>query len=481
MWDKFQRLKSEYITTSFILIFSFIIGITDILLLTMWKSADWNYQYPEWTLMYDSLAGLIFFITMIMIIININYVFSISEKKFILIIIGVGAIISISTYFISPIESFRRTLAPLEGSENYEYYPATVAAKDGIITFLSEYHSLPTTEASGNRRDAARLLESWLSSSSYIPGNEWLAAEAQDVVTQRHGPLPTLLVAVFLFIFGVSPEIATIGTHTFAVFVPFIGYFLFKQYFSIRLSRVGTLLIMFSPAYLRWQHTETVGNDIITTFFVGIALTTILYSMKKSNYRYWVLAGVAFSLAALSKFTVATLGIPIILLTLISSNGIRDSISSFGSFIAGFFILPVILFNFGFNIIIMYMFSIANVFGHGQQGGTDYFQYLLSYYNVRLIGPVLIILAAFSIVYTIYNIKQKTFVKKDLVILSFLPAFVPFMFITGVTLSRHLIIHIYIFGFMSLYVIESIHTSISNRVIQIYLISTLIVTIFAFF
>jgi hypothetical protein len=473
-----EKINNSDAYLYFIFIGSFAIGTFDFLRLTIWLPAGWNYQYPEWALLYDPWAlGIFIFISMF-VVIKTDYLLSTNEYEFILIIVVTTILLSITSYFIVPIGSFRDTLAPLETVENFEYYPATVVVKDGISTFFSDYHSLPTTIHSGDRRETAKILSSGLRSSAYIPGNEWLASEMNEVVTQRHGPIPALLIATFLFIFGVSPEISIIGTHIFAIFLPLVGYVLFKQYFSVWSSRAGTLLLLFSPAYLRWQHTEAVGNDIITTILVGIFIITLLHSAKSNNHIHWFIAGVAFSLPALSKFTVATYGIPVVLIILVSQRNVKRSLISLGIFTIGFLILPTALFYLGFNMIIMYLFSVGKILVSSPDGG-GFLQYFVSYYNLRWIGPPVLLLFFLSIIKALTEFKNiKKFGGTSSRLVLFIPAMIPFLFIGGVTLSRHFLIHIYIIGLSAVYWIDT-GTSDTYK-IQIYLISTLVVSLFAF-
>jgi hypothetical protein len=468
-----KRIKRALVAS--ILLTSLGIAVFDILRLTLWQSASWNYQYPRWAIIFDPVAVTILMGISAILILNLEYILTLSERKFIMSLIMVGALLCAISYFYAPVSSFRRTLAPLAGPENFEYYPATVAATDGISTFFSEYQTLPTSVASGDRRSSAKLLGSRLSSVPYVPGNEWLATEAREIVTQRHGPLPALSIAIFLFIFGVSPGVATIGTQILAVFVPLVGYFVFKLYFSVRYSRIGALFILFSPAYLRYTHTETIGNDIITTLFVGIALIALFYAIQDSRYRYWFVAGIASSLPALSKFTVGVYTIPIVLFIIISQRNADRSFVTFGIFSTGFLVIPLIAYTLGFNTLLMYLYSVARV-AVSSSGQSGIFPYLISYYNLRLMGPPVLLLVGAAVLHICTNRKSLFDIDKQMIVLSFLPAFIPFMFIGGVTLSRHFLIHIYALVFITLYMIENITEKETVRFIQLCLVSTLLVS-----
>lgn len=414
------------------------VSIFDFLRKTLLLEASWNYHYPEWTLVYNPVALLLLFFVLISIVILYDALLELNDRNFLLTIITLTIVLSILTLLATPIKSYKWAFQPhVQGPiETFQYHPSTIAAEEGLKTFFANFHSTPTLNGD-DRIETTKYLTNQLQQAHYLPWNESWADYASNIVTQRHGPIPALLVAPFLWILGSSPTNAVIGSYTITLTLPIITFFILRPYFDEKLTRIGTTFVIMSPAYLIYQRYGTVSYDAITAVVAAIGIALFLDACRTKRKSHFILAGIVFSGAMLSKISILTMLPTFFILILIYSEGVRNIITSTTLFGISCLIVPFSLLPLGYNFIVQYLYDLARI-QMGDGGSSGLFARLVSLYNVRLLGTVALCFALLFIISLAYR-RPASLKERELVGLSFIPAILPFFLFKGITLSRHLL------------------------------------------
>lgn len=435
---RINQLESE----SLVILFTFATLCTalfDILRKTVFQGDSWNYQYPRWEFIYDPVFLSFLIFVSILLVLTSKILLELEGRQFLTMVVIFTVALSALSLLATPVKSYKWAFQPhVRGPiETFQYYPATIAADEGIRTFFATFHSAPTLNG-GDRLETTQYLTRQLQHAEYLPWNDILADYASGIVTQRHGPIPALLVAPFLFILGSSPTNAVIGSYAITITLPVLSYFIFKPYFTERRTRLGTLLVMTAPAYLIYQRYGTVSYDAITGVVVALAVLLFLKACRTDKWLFLVTSGIVFSGAMLSKISILTLFPAFAIILAIYSNNVRETIVSGCVFVSSTLLLPISLLPLGYNFVVQYLYDIARI-QMSNGGSSGLFARLISFYNLRLLGVAVL---CFVLVFTAVNTNKGTLLaneERDLVAIAFLPAILPFLLLKGITLSRHLL------------------------------------------
>lgn len=146
----------------------------------------------------------------------------------------------------------------------------------------------------------------------------------------KHPPLPSLLVNAFYVVFGdFGPYL--LGQLCIGV----TYYFVFRlglEFLSPPRAALGTLVLA-TVYYFSWPSQEF--NHNLAQMPAWAAATYYFYKgLYEGGYRWWVGVGVAFGLGILSKYTMAVLGIAMILF-MVADPALRRRIISLETLLAG--------------------------------------------------------------------------------------------------------------------------------------------------
>jgi hypothetical protein len=351
-------------------------------------------------------------------------------------------------------------------SHDFLYSPTVFLIEQGPVEFLARFHELPTLSGV-DRRKSAQIISETTSQIEHLPFRQDLSSYIAEIETNRHGPVPSFLIAPFLLGLGVNPESAVIGAYILVSFTPIIGYYTFKQYFDETVSRYGTLFLVFSPALYIWLRHKTIPYDGLTGLLIGISAYLLLRGVKNGSKRELSGASIVFSLAALSKVTVLPLLAPYFLSILFFTD---DKLMNAFISTLSMLIVPISLLFFGYNFVAEYIFAIGKVIlidSGGYSGATSYLNNPLlaagsSWYNIRLLGSHILILAVGIILMLPKIIKNRG--QRELIGLSFIIPVLPFLLLTGITLSRHLLVLLVPIVFTILLAIDEFN--LNHRFIQ---------------
>lgn len=407
---------------------------------TIFLGASWNYDYPDWTFVYDPFALGALIVVSVVLIASFDRLVELERDRFLLVLLASTIVISALAFFATPEKSYKWALTPDTPGpvESFQYQPATIAAEEGIITFFSEFHSAPTRSGSG-RIETTRYLTKQLRQTEYLPWNDGMADYASTIVTQRHGPVPALLVSPFLFLFGSTPETAVIATYTITVTLPVLTYFLLQPYFEERSARLGCMFVLFSPAFLIYQRYGTVSYDAITAVIMTATMIVFLHACRRDQKRVLALSGIVFSGAMLSKISILAAFVSFVSLIIIYEDSIRDFAESAVIFCGSTLLVPVSLMFLGYNFVVQYLYDIARV--HMSEGGNSgtIFTWIVSLYNIRLLGTVILAFTGVSVISLVMKGRGKELERRDYVAIALLLPAIPFLYLKGITLSRHLL------------------------------------------
>lgn len=472
---KFMRQIDSHLVAVVLVVFTLLFTAFDVLRKTMFREAAWNYQYPDWALIYNPFAIVLLLLLVSLLMYNYGKISTVEYRHFIIVLVFCTVGFSTLAFFITPIKSTKWALTPhVRGPvETFQYYPSTIAAEEGLKTFFSTFHSAPTLDG-GDRIETTRYLTEQLRNTTYIPWNNLLADYTSNIITQRHGPIPGLLVAPFLIILGTSPTSAVLGSYALTLSLPIISYGIFRQYFAEQQARLGAILVLISPAYLIYQRYGTVSYDAITAVITAVAVLIFLRACRTDNQPLIVLSGVVFSGAMLSKISILTMFPAFAIIIYIYSDTMQESIKSSIIFGGSSLIIPSALLLVGYNFVAQYLYDIARI-QMSVGGSSGLFGWLVAIYNVRYLGIVVLGFAlsfALSVGSNLPNIPAS---KRDQVAIGFIPAMLPFGLFSGITLSRHLLPLLPLFVFIALCGIDQYSSrQLNQREIAAIVISTII-------
>ncbi len=408
---------------------------------TIFLGANWNYEYPAWEFIYDPFALGALIIASGMLVVSFDRIMDLERNHYVIVLFVSTVVISALAFFATPEKSFKWALTPDTPGpvESFQYQPATIAAEEGLQSFFAQFHSASTLSGS-DRLETTRYLTEQLREAEYLPWNDSMADYASKIVTQRHGPIPGLLVAPFLVVLGSSPENAVIGSYAITITFPLLTYFLLRPYFGERRSRLGSLFVLFAPAYLIYQRYGTISYDAITAVVATVAVILFLNACRTD--RRWVLAvsGIVFSGAMLSKISILTLFAAFGVLILVYTDTVKEAVSDILTFGGSTLIVPITLLFLGYNFVIQYLYDIARILMSGNAAsGSPVFAWLISVYNIRLLGPVVLVFAVLFVYILVVDRNRCKFSERDYISIAFLLPVVPFLALRGITLSRHLL------------------------------------------
>lgn len=415
--------------------------LLDVAKKTVFLGASWNYDYPDWTFVYDPFALGALIVVSVLVIASFDRLADLDRDRFLLVLLASTIVISALAFFATPEKSYKWALTPDTPGpvESFQYHPSTIAAEEGIQAFFSEFHSAPTRSGS-DRLETTRYLTEQLREAEYLPWNDAMADYASKIVTQRHGPVPGLLVAPFLFVLGTSPESAVIGSYAITVTLPVLTYFLLQPYFDERSTRLGTLFVLFAPAFLIYQRYGTVSYDAITAVVVTAAMILFLNACRTDRRRVLALSGIVFSGAMLSKISILTVFGAFLLLLVVYEDTVRDFAEAAIVFGSSTLVVPIALLPLGYNFVVQYMYDIARILKSDGGSSTSFvMSWLISIYNVRLLGAVVLAFLALFLVALATNFDIRELDENEYVSTAFVVPMLPFFALTGITLSRHLL------------------------------------------
>lgn len=426
------------------LLFGGVIILFDLLRKTVFQGASWNYVYPSHRYLMSIPIIIILLIILYAGMLYIPELLSLSRKRFVGTIYFSTLLIGVLTFLSVPVTTEMMALTPSvpKPSHDFLYSPTVFLVEQGTVEFLARFHELPTLSGV-NRRESAQIISEITSQTEPLPFRQELSSYIAEIETGRHGPVPSFLIAPFLIIFGVTPASAVVGAYVLVSFTPIVGYYTFRQYFDETMSRYGTLFLVFSPALYIWLRHKTIPYDALTGLLIGISIYLLLRGVKNESKRSLSGAGVIFSLAALSKITVLPLLAPyFVSILFFTDNKVMNIFIS----ILSMLITPISLLFFGYNFVAWYIFDIGRVIiidSGSYSGATSYLNNSLlaagsSWYNIRLLGSHILILAV-GIVLMLPEIFRNRG-QRELIGLSFIIPVLPFLLLTGITLSRHLLV-----------------------------------------
>ena len=392
---------------------------------------------------------------------------NLSNKRFIGTIYLSTLSIGVLTFLSVPVTTEMMALTPSvpKPSHDFLYYPTVVLVEQGPAEFLARFHQLPTLSGA-NRRESARIISEVAAQIEYLPFKQNISTYIAEIETGRHGPIPSILIAPFLLTLGVTPVSGVIGSYILVSFTPIVGYYTFKQYFTETVSRYGSLFLVFSPALYIWLRHKAIPYDALTGLLIGISTYLLLRGVSNDSKRALSSGAIVFSLAALSKISVLPLLVPYFLSVLVFTDDRFKNTIIFGS---SALIIPFLLF-FGYNFIAWYIFDIGRVAiidSGSYSGATSYLNNQLlafgsAWYNIRLLGPHIIILLI-GVLFIIFRI-IKSRAERELIGLLFVIPILPFLILSGMTLSRHLLVILVPIIFTSLIVVD--YFDLSYRFVQ---------------
>ena len=449
-------------------VFGGMIILFDVLRKTVFQGASWNYVYPTHRYLMSIPVVVIFLIVLYAGVLYTPKLLESSDKRFVGAIYFITLLIGVLTFFSVPVTTEMMALTPSvpKPSHDFLYYPTIVLVEEGPIEFLARFHELPTLTGS-NRRESARIIGEAVSQIEHLPFKQDISSYITEIETGRHGPIPSFLIAPFLIVLGVTPTSAIVGAYLLVAFTPIVGYYTFKQYFDETVSRYGSLFLVFSPALYIWLRHKTIPYDALTGLLIGISTYLLLRGIKNESKRTLSGAGIIFSLAALSKITVLPLLASYFLLLLFfTDNKSTNMIIT----VLSMLIVPVSLLFFEYNFVAWYIFDIGRqtIIDNGSySGATSYLNNSVlafgsAWYNIRLLGSHILLLVL-GVVFMLPKI-FKSRSQRELIGLSFVIPVLPFLLLSGITLSRHLLVILVPVVFTVLLAID--HFDLDHRFVQ---------------
>lgn len=425
----------------------FLIGLPiiafDLLRKTIFRTASWNYHYPDHRYMISPIALILLVLVFAIAITLVHWLLDLSGEKFAisvyLLTFAVGGLVFLSL----PVTSQSMALSPetTKTSHDFLYHPTVVLVKSGPLEFFRTFHTIPTLSGA-DRKESARVISQLINNYKFVPFHEPVARYIGEIVTGRHGPIPSLLIAPFLVVFGPTPTSAVFGVYLLVSLTPVIGYFTFRLYFPDHESRIGSLLILGTPALFIWLRHKTIPYDAITGLIIAVTTYFVLRGVRDESGLFIGLGGITFSLAALSKISILPLFAPFILIIFVSTEEYRRHLIRF---FGAFMVVPLGLLPLGYNFIAWYIFDIGSIFIDSSGGYGPANNYLSNpllrigstWYNIRLVG-IYFLICSLGVIANIRAI-LKSPITLNLIGLSFTIAVIPFLFLFGMTISRHLL------------------------------------------
>lgn len=461
-WDTLNPRSKDYGILELVLGITILSGtfviIFDILRKTLFLEASWNYQYPAWNFVYNIPAIGLLILTMGAASVLAPKFWNMDNRRFILTVYMLTILVSVLSFLALPEKTYRRALVPQDGL----YYSVTILLEHGPLEFFSSFHSLGTLDTPGTGPEVkwAKELAAIFQSASYIPWNETLADYAGKIKIQKHGPIPAVLIAPFLLLFGMEPQNATLGSYVITSLLPVIGYLSFDLYFPERYSRAAAMFVLFTPTYIINQRSGPIAYDVIAAVLIGISVFYFLRWTKNRQSVMLVASGVFFSLGALTKITVLPLLLGYFLVFLTLSTDGKEVVEWTVGLAASALVIPTALLLAGYNFLVQYaltIYKVVDTTGKVRPAGSrnaylndPLMSMLAPIYNVRWIGPPLLILVA---IFVLYATRRPSFVLADrryAIGIPFLFPLFPFAALLGMTISRHMLPYLTAIGFMGL-------------------------------
>jgi 4-amino-4-deoxy-L-arabinose transferase-like glycosyltransferase len=361
------------------------------------------------------------------------------------------------------------------------YNAAIFLIDNGPIEFLESFHRLKTTRPPLEHKNlyaveslsitqenpAANHFALWLSSFDWIPFNNTIASYVAEYTTQKHGPMSVFMIAPFLLVFGSTTAAALLGNILITAVVPLVSYYTFRIHFSELISRVTATSLAIGPGLFIWmRHAAPVPYDVFTVLFVGISTYMFLQGINSNDRRYYIAAGLALSLGALTKLTALVMTLPFLLIVLRETKDIRTAAGRLIEMGGAWFVVPIIFLIGGYNFVAQYAYTIYKFTLHKIQypggGGVSpsnpaaaledpVIGLFGTLYNLRWLN---IVCCTLAVVLAVIVLRNRTLLERSKYFMSvaFATAFLPFgvwvVFGAG-TLSRHTVMLSVPLGFIS--------------------------------
>ena len=450
-----------------LLIFGPSIIVFDILRKSILLQASWNYHFPQRRLTYDPILTGIFIALSIAVVWGVPRILSTTRKKFIIVTYVLALIIATLSLYTVPMLAADATAAP-----NDEFSAAaTVVIEQGPIEFFSQFHKIGVPSGRPPHIEEAQMVADWLRMVSFIPGADKMASYASEMKVQKHGPVPLLLLAPFIYLLDQGVETALLGEYVLFATLPIIAYHAYRLHFEEKVSRIGTYLVLSAPSLMIYQRGPN-PYDVVTAIFIGISLFAFLRGLQGHMSRRMATSGITFSLASLSKITALPMLAGYALLIYLVRDTRRGKIKSFAEFLTALLTVPILLLLVGYNFFIQYLFTISRLLNQSEISSSDpaanladpLIKILAPIYNIRLFGFGLLLFVFVYIVIRSWNRETLT-VGRDLIAVSLLVPLLPFIpVMIGLTAARHLLPYIIPIGFVGLAGLEQLESEPKQKI-----------------
>jgi hypothetical protein len=397
-----------------------VVTALDIAKKTIFINARWNYHYPEFSFIYDTSATILLICLSAAVVVTVPYLLEIERWNFVAMTFLSALALYWLSFFALPEKSAFHALRP----DKAMYCASVEVVKNGIVTYFENFHTIdhcpertgfiPSSSRVSYIQSGSIRLEQWISGAKWFPLHREWASYAATIGEQKHGPIPPLLAAGGLVLFGVTPFSAVVMNYLMAALLAPIAYFSLSELFEEEYSRVTTLIFMFVPAIFIYVRKHVIAYDTYTAVFAFTTVALFIRAVTRRSYGYAAAAGVVYSMAFLSKVT----AIPIIFVLLIAAFSsdamIADSIKRVAIFSATALAFPISLIIVGYNFIIQYLFQFALHANLNKGGlllaqkpnpdlGHPLLNLMAALYQFRLFSiPLLFLLGAF-VVWTVMN------------------------------------------------------------------------------
>lgn len=391
----------------------------DIAKKTVFLGASWNYDYPPRTLQYNVTATVLLIAASALVVALYYRLEDFSPQQFAAGLAGVGGILYGLSFFMLPGQTAYHALTPGKGM-----YCASLTFTDkGLLYYFSHFHEIGHCQQNLDPRGiaervrtierASRTLESLFLQAHWFPWHESWAELVGRIEAWKHGPIPPLVAGLIMTVLGDNIANAVVGNYIVAALLPVAGYALFRTRFSEELSRFGAAALLFSPGLFYYARNHTVAYDMYTALFTVLCMFLLVRAVDSRRTSYAIAAGMAFSLAVLSKVTVTLFGLSVLLFVVLTHNGVRTTVRRLAEFGMGALAVPVVLMAAGYNIVLQYLFQYAMylqdvadkdtgllvVQKPNPDLGDPILNFLARAYHFRLIGYAILIFATVAVVY----------------------------------------------------------------------------------
>jgi len=465
--DRDSRFRPVFYLISFLGGFSLLF---DVLKKTVFLEASWNYTYPDWHFVYDPPVTVLLIVLAIAVVVGYPRLLELSERRFLLSLYGFTAGFFLLVLFALPTKADIAVTPSFRGL----YQAAMVFVNEGPLQFFSKFHSLPgyvpdsgtETVIDGNptnHEGIADRVSEFVRGAGWLPFNDAIAADIDQIVIQKHGPGSVLLVVPFLYLFGDTVAGTTIGTFLLSSLTPLIAFLFYREFYERDVARTVALLVAFAPALVFWTRAGSpVPYDVFTGLYVAATLLLFTRGVNHGETPLLAAAGITFSLAIMTKITALFL-LPA-LAGLVYFYAVRDTLDTeqLGLFAGTAIGTPLVFLAIGYNFLSQLLFTALKILlkdggGRGEASSGDPRAYLADpllarltpVYNARWLSVPLFVLAGVFLWWLVTNrrLRDEVDVYALCMTVSIAPFLLYMLFATG-TLSRHMLPYLVPLGFV---------------------------------